>query len=1146
MKKSKEVVVSWLLIVSILLSMIPSTVVLATESEKTKNTNVLVETATGETTSSTTHLSENASVVKEDVTLRGKYEKHFLMSDGSYQVALYNEPVHKVEGGEWVEIDNTLSLQTTSYGSAQYATVNGLADVSFAQSFEDQLVTMRKDNYSVSWGVQAVSDGLSAISATTSAELVQPVRAELITPKLSTLSVEEQKTIAVKSSSAIQYRNALRQNVDLEYVVLPSRVKENIVLQSAQDITYYVVTVHTENLSARLLENREIEFYNDSGEVVFTMTSPYMYDRTGELSENITVEMTSKGSGCYLIKMIPDAQWLGDESRVYPVVIDPQVSADTNISNIIDNYVLEGAGVQNRNLDRLYIGNRSTGLTRAFIQYAEMPTLPAGSTITAATMTLSLTSGTGTAANASAYMVTGGEWTSGTIQWSNMPAASTALATNISHNNLTGYTFSCKTAVQAWYNGDPTGQNANYGIMLRYYDENVADYNAVYSADYTDESKRPILTITYQGNSVSIIEGYTRTLSVTGATGTITWASSNTDVATVDSSGTVTGIKAGRATITAYVGGSAYQTFIVYVKISDGVYYIKNGSSLCLGTSGGITDGTTTWLFAEATSGRAQLNQLWKIAYLDNGYYSIRPLYKLDMALCSADGVQGNVEIATIGTSDTFSSVPGIHRWTIEYNSSGYLFCCAGTTYLTMQGSMPYPGASVVTKNYSASESGFIWDVEKVTTIPNQVLLLDAQSGTSLDNAVRYVEVGDTITLADMGIATSFVCTYSLDQSITWSTINPSIVSVNSSTGEITGVTSGGTATIIAKHMHNGVAYEKYYKVCVICPDPLDPSKIEYMRQTRITGTNLTGGNTDHSIIVIKSLCSADPFFTAIDHVNGDVSRTYVINSELKNQLNTLEAGYQDGFNAIPLFDKSTDNEKAAHAAKGETDQLVNTGKFTSGSDEYYGVWAYNYVSLLNLADMWGSIIDTATKAYDMYLSITAFYYSWLATSNTNVVYISQTQYDDIAAYIDDFDNAAYNIDFSDISFISAEERNIALASQGYTNPLPYKDGTPVLTGKVSNCSSDVYVRVFKENVTTQEGRWFMRYSDIYGLTPEQIQAKFALSETPTHYSFVTVPEGKTIYVGVVNESSIEGTIQFEILERAEIDWYGVIIELIS
>ena len=106
-------------------------------------------------------------------------------------------------------------------------------------------------------------------------------------------------------------------------------------------------------------------------------------------------------------------------------------------------------------------------------------------------MTLHFTSGTNTAANASAYQVTGGEWISGTIQWSNKPAANVLLQSNISHNNVTGYTINCLTAVQHWYTGDTTGQNENYGIMLRYYDETTDDYNAVYSADY----KRPKLTI---------------------------------------------------------------------------------------------------------------------------------------------------------------------------------------------------------------------------------------------------------------------------------------------------------------------------------------------------------------------------------------------------------------------------------------------------------------------------------------------------------------------------------------------------------------------------------------------------------------------------------------------------------------------------
>ena len=162
-------------------------------------------------------------------------------------------------------------------------------------------------------------------------------------------------------------------------------------------------------------------------------------------------------------------------------------------------------------------------------------------------MTRHFTSGTNTAANASAYQVTGGEWASGTIQWSNKPAANTLLQSNISHNNVTGYVFSCLTAVQHWYDGDTTGQHENYGIMVQYADETIADYNSVYSADCTDANSRPALTISYTpaNNEISVLEGYTKQLAVPDTMGTITWTSSNTAVATVNAAGKVTGVKAG-------------------------------------------------------------------------------------------------------------------------------------------------------------------------------------------------------------------------------------------------------------------------------------------------------------------------------------------------------------------------------------------------------------------------------------------------------------------------------------------------------------------------------------------------------------------------------------------------------------------------
>ncbi len=446
--------------------------------------------------------SESAAILMESESLRSEYEKHFFMSDGSYTVATYNEPVHKLENGKWVEVDNTLVLKTDAAGATRYENKNGIANVSFASHFQNELVTISQADYSLTWGLSAISAATAGESTLTTQanSSLQPVSATVISQDVSHLDEEEQKTLADLSTSVIRYNDALAQDVDLEYVVLPSRVKESIILQSAQDISCYILTLYTQDLSARLLENREIEFYDAAGEVIFTMWAPYMYDSASSMSQNITVELRNIRAGQYLVKITPDATWLNDPSRVYPVVIDPDVTVNRAHANIIDNYVLEGSGVQNLNSSLMYIGNYGGNAARIFLRYATLPTLPDGATILNATQTFYFNAGTTTASTANAYKVTGGSWSSGTISWNNMPSADTLIASNISHNNCSNYTFNCTGAVQSWYSG-----SSNNGIMLRYTDETVNDFNCLYSADYSVESKRPLLSIRYDAPTQEIV-----------------------------------------------------------------------------------------------------------------------------------------------------------------------------------------------------------------------------------------------------------------------------------------------------------------------------------------------------------------------------------------------------------------------------------------------------------------------------------------------------------------------------------------------------------------------------------------------------------------------------------------------------------------
>lgn len=311
-------------------------------------------------------------------------------------------------------------------------------------------------------------------------------------------------------------------------------------------------------------------------------------------------------------------------------------------------------------------------------------------------------------------------------------------------------------------------------------------------------------------NSANVQEGGTCTLSVSGVSGTITWVSGNTAVATVSSAGVVTGVKAGTTTVTASVGGTVRQTFTVYVRIADGMYYISR-SGLRLGTSGLVDDNTRAYLYSPSSAGFSQLKQLWKITYLSTGYYSIRPMYKLDMGLHSTSNL---ADIVGISTNETLSSIGLENCWGIEYANGGYVFKYTNSSSMALYSVSASAGSAVTTSTYSSGASGFHWTIQKVTNISNQTVLINTETGASAVNTTRYIDPGETATLSDLGIAAAFVSSSSNSQSITWTSSSSSNVTVNSA-GAVTGITPGGTATITATHYHNGSGYQAQYTVKV-------------------------------------------------------------------------------------------------------------------------------------------------------------------------------------------------------------------------------------------------------------------------------------------------------------------------------------------
>lgn len=84
-------------------------------------------------------------------------------------------------------------------------------------------------------------------------------------------------------------------------------------------------------------------------------------------------------------------------------------------------------------------------------------------------------------------------------------------------------------------------------------------------------------------------------------------------------------------------------------------------------------------------------------------------------------------------------------------------------------------------------------------------------------------------------------------------------------------------------------------------------------------------------------------------------------------------------------------------------------------------------------------------------------------------------------------------------------------ANQGFEKP-PFKEGSIVTEGRLAEDTK--FVRLYDGENSGQLGRWVMPESEVRGLTPAQIQAKFALPQTPQYITEVQAPAGTLVRMG--------------------------------
>ena len=818
--------ISLFIIVSLLLSVIPgswSVNAVGEETTQAAKTNLDLAEPIQENTEITETISPlNADTVPEIIGYEETLNKNhvqrlysdegedlnkvvFLNADGTKTMYLYDFPVKYVDTNGIIR-DVSLDIADTVAG---FETASGSAVTTFATNMSDG-ISLRGNDVEISLVPLlpvTIGSGSMASSASSAAGSVASRTATRI----------DSKTIAYPYDA----------KTTIEYSLTYTGFKEDIVVSEYTGQTEYAFRLYTNGYALTEIDG---SFYlvDEVGNIKATIgdiiifTADERNNTFGQLVPTTIVENEQ-----YLLTIVVDAEFLADEKTVYPIRIDPTIEifyAEDNVGDIEDVTVCSGTTYSGTS-GSLYVGLKSgAGVCRALMKFPIVEALPDNITIQSAYIKVRDLMCESTAMDIECCVFQGDNWSESSASWSSTNAGgSGSIGTHLctvtmdydigrTFTNKHWYSFDITRAVQGWINGT---YSLNSGIVFKMptSHENGSTYTYRTIGSYNRSSNQPMGEITYtvNGGTVKVQKGSSITLSTSGIDGVVTsWTSSNTGIATVNSSGVVTGVSVGVTKISAYSGSSLQKTFTVRVLFADGVYWIESAIEGLYMTadSGSISNGAPVELHSLYSGEPNNLLQLWKICYLGNDEYSVRPMHKLDMALHAG---MDWATLQTAGTND--AGITASYRWEIVAGEGGHAFM-DGDTVLTYSEDAD-EDTPLIMDMYDCDDPNDHWTLTEISFPPSGIVFFDTNKNELCTTATIFAERAQTKTLAEMGLIVSVYSGSTNSQAVVWQSSNQSVATVLSVSGQLNTV-SYGKAIITVTTIINSQTYTQSY-TAIVC-----------------------------------------------------------------------------------------------------------------------------------------------------------------------------------------------------------------------------------------------------------------------------------------------------------------------------------------
>lgn len=440
---------------------------------------------------------------KEKKSERTQYSTTYKLSNGAYETELYNTEIRYKDEKSGRLVDYDASLVEIK-DNDKIKGINNLQEYKYQNKSGD-----RKNYFPAK-----LKDSTPIITE------FDDYKISIVPTKSHTSKVSLDKSAPVQSvgyyaeqkdSYSVTYSN-IKEDTDINIVSLENGIKENIILKEKPDSNIFEYQINVKGCYPKLdvIENDNdyastVSFYNkNTDEKIACIQEAFMTDSSldGAYNNDCSYMLKKAGKNKYILSLVVSKEYLEDQSRVYPVTIDPTV-VWTSASYINDTYVAAGRQCMANysSSSNLVVGRYQNEYNYSYISFPYLYSYCKNRSVYSVRLYLTETAESDAGKKIQLFKVNG-TWNANTLTYDSRPAVESNAYASIttSGRDGTGTGISLDSYVRELCSG--TDNFARKGFMLAQSDNNtdIKSSAIFYSQRAVNTNYRPKLVIMYYDN----------------------------------------------------------------------------------------------------------------------------------------------------------------------------------------------------------------------------------------------------------------------------------------------------------------------------------------------------------------------------------------------------------------------------------------------------------------------------------------------------------------------------------------------------------------------------------------------------------------------------------------------------------------------